>query len=196
MSNYNLSSFVMRRASNVALYGVASLVAFTLIAPLLVIIPMSFSGVQSFAFPPRGFSTQWYVNLFTNEAWYRGMFQSFGIGLVVTLLSLVLGTMAALGLTKLKGFLNAATSSLLLSPMIIPAVVSGVGTYAVFLKWHLTGNYLGFVLAHTALATPFDVRVLIALMISVRSHGRISCVSGSLTPTLITGALAGGAVCC
>ncbi|CAB3745585.1 Inner membrane ABC transporter permease protein YdcV [Paraburkholderia sediminicola] len=183
MSNYNLSSFVMRRASNAALYGVASLVAFTLIAPLLVIIPMSFSGVQSFAFPPKGFSTQWYVNLFTNEAWYRGMFQSFGIGLVVTLFSLVLGTMAAQGLTKVKGFLNAATSSLLLSPMIIPAVVSGVGTYAVFLKWHLTGNYLGFILAHTALATPFVLTTVSASLKAFSKTLEYAAASCGATPT-------------
>jgi putative spermidine/putrescine transport system permease protein len=113
--------------------------------------------VQSFSFPPKGLSTQWYVNLFTNELWYRGMIQSFGIGLVVTVVSLVLGTMAALGLARMGAGVRATTSSLLLSPMIIPAVVSGVGTYAIFLKWHLAANYLGFICAHTALAVPFVV---------------------------------------
>ncbi|MDI5929666.1 ABC transporter permease [Rhizobium leguminosarum] len=128
-----------------------------MIAPLLVIIPMSFTSVQSFTFPPKGFSTQWYVNLFTNEHWYRGLFQSLAISLVVTALSLALGTGAALGMGKMGGVSRAVTSSLVLSPLIIPAVVSGVGTYAIFLNWHLAGSYLGFIFAHTALATPFVV---------------------------------------
>src|SRR5690606_17192597 len=115
----------------------------------------SFSEAHSFAFPPRGLSLRWYENLFTNEAWYRGALQSWGIAVLVTIVSLVLGTMAALGVSRLKGFSQATISALLLSPMILPVVVSGVGIYAVFLNWHLTASYLGFLLAHTAIAVPF-----------------------------------------
>jgi len=153
-----------RRSGAIALYGFAGLVAFSLIAPLLIIIPMSFSGADSFAFPPRGLSARWYVNLFTSESWTRGMLQSFGIASVVTVLSVVLGTLAALGLSRLKGIPQATLSGLLMSPMILPAVVSGVGVYAVFLKWHLTASYLGFVLAHTALATPFVLTTVAAAL--------------------------------
>jgi putative spermidine/putrescine transport system permease protein len=178
----SLKSLSARKAGYTALFGFAVLVAFTLIAPLLVIIPMSFTGVQSFSFPPKGLSTQWYVNLFTNEAWYRGMIQSFGIGIVVTGLSLVLGTMAALALARMGAFSRATTSSLLMSPMIIPAVVSGVGTYAVFLKWHLAANYLGFVLAHTALAIPFVVTTVGAALKGFNRTLEYAAASCGATP--------------
>lgn len=181
-NNLPIRLFVVRRLGHVMLFGFAGLVAVTLISPLLVIVPMSFSEVQSFAFPPKGFSIQWYVNLFTDEAWYRGMVQSLGIGLVVTVLSLVLGTMAALGLSRVKGFLHATTSSLLLSPMIVPAVVSGVGIYAVFLRWHLTANYLGFVLAHTALATPFVITTVSAALKGFNRTLEYAAASCGATP--------------
>jgi len=156
-----------RRKSRIgdwALFGFAGIVAITLIAPLLIIVPMSFSDAQSFAFPPRGLSLRWYENLFTEEAWYRGALQSVGIATLVTILSLVLGTMAALGVSRLKGFTQATMSALILSPMILPTVVSGVGIYAVFLTWHLTASYLGFVLAHTALAVPFVLTTVAAAL--------------------------------
>jgi putative spermidine/putrescine transport system permease protein len=167
-----------RRIGDAALYGFAGFVAFILIAPLLVIIPMSFSDAQSFAFPPRGLSMRWYVNLFTSLAWYRGTLQSIGIAVAVTVLSLILGTMAALALARMKGISQATVSALLMSPMILPVVVSGIGIYAVFLKWHLTASYIGFVLAHTALAVPF---VLTTVAASLRGfdatleHAAASC---------------------
>lgn len=149
---------------NWLLFGFAGLVSLSLIAPLLIIIPMSFSEAQSFQFPPRGLSLRWYENLFTDEAWYRGTWQAVWIAVLVTITSLVLGTMAALGLSRMKGFSQATMTTLLLSPMILPTVVSGVGIYAVFLKWHLTANYLGFVLAHTALAVPFVLTTVSAAL--------------------------------
>jgi putative spermidine/putrescine transport system permease protein len=163
-SSTSRRSLAAPRLGNAALFGFAGIVAFTLIAPLLIIIPMSFSDAQSFAFPPRGLSLRWYENLFTNESWYRGALQSVGIALVVTAVSLVLGTLAALALSRMKGFSQATVSALLLSPMILPVVVSGVGIYAVFLKWHLTANYLGFVLAHTALGVPFVLTTVAAAL--------------------------------
>jgi putative spermidine/putrescine transport system permease protein len=87
-----------------------------------------------------------------------------GIGLVVTITSLIFGTMAALGLSRMKGFSQATILALLMSPMILPVVVSGVGIYAVFLKWHLTANYSGFVLAHTALGVPFVLTTVAAAL--------------------------------
>lgn len=153
-----------RHIGDSILFGFAGIVALVLIAPLLIIIPMSFSEVQSFAFPPRGFSLRWYENLFTHPDWYRGALQSVGIGLAVTATSLLLGTLAALGLSRMRGFRQATISALLLSPMILPVIVSGVGIYAVFLKWHLTATYLGFILAHTAIAVPFVLTTVAAAL--------------------------------
>lgn len=170
------------RLGNWVLFAFAGVVSFTLIAPLLIIIPMSFSDAQSFAFPPRGLSLRWYENLFTSEAWYRGALQSVLIAALVTVLSLLLGTMAALGISRMKGFSQATMSALLLSPMILPVVVSGVGIYAVFLKWHLTANYLGFVLAHTALAVPFVLTTVTAALKTFDQTLEYAAASCGATP--------------
>jgi len=192
-----------KKLGDFALFSFAGVVAFTLMAPLIVIIPMSFSAADSFSFPPRGLSLRWYENFFLDPNWYRSAGQSVGIALVVTILSLIIGTMAALALSRMKGFLHVTVSGLLLSPMIIPVVVSGVGIYAVFLKWHLTGNYLGFVLAHTAIGVPF---VLTTVSAALRTFDRTleyaaaNCGATSLEtfflvtlpiirPTLASGAL-------
>lgn len=183
MGNVNSRKrFSSEKLGNWILFGLAGIVAFSLIAPLLIIIPMSFSEAQSFAFPPRGLSLRWYENLFTNEAWYRGALQSIGIAVLVTILSLVLGTMAALGISRLKGFSQVTVSALLLSPMILPVVVSGVGIYAVFLKWHLTANYLGFVLAHTAIGVPFVLTTVAAALKTFDQTLEYAAASCGATP--------------
>jgi putative spermidine/putrescine transport system permease protein len=165
------------------LFAFAGMVAVTLIGPLLIIVPMSFNSVPSFAFPPRGLSMQWYVNLFTNPDWYVSLFQSVLIACLTTALSLVLGTLAALALARRKGLAQLSLSTLIMSPMILPAVVSGIGIYAVFLSWHLTATYTGFVLAHTALATPFVFTTVSAAMRSFDPTLENAAASCGATPT-------------
>jgi putative spermidine/putrescine transport system permease protein len=133
------------------------LVAVWLIAPILIVIPVSFNGKESFDFPPATWSTRWYENLFSSPEWSSALWNSLQISLLVVLLATVLGTACAMGLDRgtLPG--KALVRGLILSPMIIPVVIIAVGVYAVFLPWQLVGNTLGFVLAHTALAVPFVV---------------------------------------
>jgi putative spermidine/putrescine transport system permease protein len=137
------------------LFGV--LVAFWLIAPILIVIPLSFNGKASFDFPPESWSTQWFETLFSNPEWSAALAHSFQIGLLVVVLATVLGTACAIGLDRGKIPGKGLIRALILAPMIIPVVIVAVGVYAVFLPWKLVGNQLGFVLAHTALAVPFVV---------------------------------------
>ncbi|WP_418148152.1 ABC transporter permease [Variovorax paradoxus] len=168
----------------ILLLGFAGGVAMALIAPLLIIIPMSFNSVQSFAFPPRGLSTQWYVNLFTDPGWYTSLYQSLIIATVVTTVSLCLGIMAALALARRSGFAHMTLSALILSPMILPIVVSAIGVYQVFLQWHLTATYVGFVLAHTALATPFVFTTIAASLRGFDETLENAAASCGATPTV------------
>lgn len=178
----SMLSLTRARAPRWLLFSFAGLVSLSLVAPLLIIIPMSFNGVPSFAFPPRGLSTQWYVNLFTNPDWYISIFQSLFIAILATLLSLTLGIMAALALARRTGLVKMSVSMLIMSPMILPAVVSGIGVYAVFLNWHLTASYAGFVLAHTALATPFVFTTVSAALRSFDSTLENAAASCGATP--------------
>lgn len=76
------------------------LVAVLLLAPTLVVIPMSFNGNKSLAFPPDGFSWQWYANFFSNPDWTTSFTNSLIIALIVAVVATVVGTLAAFGVTR------------------------------------------------------------------------------------------------
>lgn len=134
-----------------------ALVAAFLLLPTLVVVPLSFSSIRSLRFPPPGWSTKWYHAFFTDPAWRDAALVSLRIALVVTVLATALGTMAALALANRRGRWVPAARGFLLTPMIVPGVVVAVGTYYVFLRWHLTESFVGFVLAHTVLAIPITI---------------------------------------
>ena len=146
-----------RQPGRVVLYLVGGLVALWLVAPILVVVPLSFTGKASFNFPPHSWSTRWYHNLFSDPEWSHALIHSVDIALLVVALSTILGTACAVGLDRGSFRGRAVVRALVMSPMIIPVVIVAVGVYAVFLPWHLVGKTLGFTLAHTALAIPFVV---------------------------------------
>ncbi|WLR94904.1 ABC transporter permease [Shinella zoogloeoides] len=145
------------------------LVAVLLLAPTLVVIPMSFNGNKSLAFPPVGFSWQWYDNFFTNPDWTTSFTNSLIIALIVAVVATVIGTLAAFGVSRAAARTGGLLRALLITPMVVPGVVLAIGIYAVYLDTHLVGTVTGFVLAHTMLAIPF---VLIAVQASLEVFDR------------------------
>lgn len=133
------------------------LIAVWLVAPTLVVIPMSFAGKKSLAFPPSGFSLQWYENFFTNPQWFGSLVVSAKVALMVAAAATVIGTMAAIGIERMKSRTGGLIRAVLITPMIVPGVVLAVGIYAVYLDTQLVGTWAGYVLAHTLLAIPFVV---------------------------------------
>lgn len=148
----------------VVLYGSSAAVLFFLMAPILAIIPLSFNGGSFLTYPLQGLSLQWYEEFFTDPDWTRALKNSFIVGSASAVLAIILGTLASLGLTSTefrgKGFIMAV----LLSPMIVPLVITGVGFYFFFAPLGLTASYTGLILAHTALATPFVVITVTATL--------------------------------
>ncbi|GLR50981.1 ABC transporter permease [Shinella yambaruensis] len=145
------------------------LVAVLLLAPTLVVIPMSFNGNKSLAFPPVGFSWQWYDNFFRNPDWTTSFSNSLIIALIVAVVATVVGTLAAFGVSRAAARTGGLLRALLITPMVVPGVVLAIGIYAVYLDTHLVGTVTGFVLAHTMLAIPF---VLIAVQASLEVFDR------------------------
>ena len=133
------------------------LIAIWLVAPTLVVVPMSFAGKKSLAFPPSGFSLQWYENFFTNPQWFGSLVVSAKVALMVAVAATVIGTMAAIGIERMKSRTGGLIRAVLITPMIVPGVVLAVGIYAVYLDTQLVGTWTGYVLAHTLLAIPFVV---------------------------------------
>ncbi|GEO86846.1 MULTISPECIES: ABC transporter permease [Alphaproteobacteria] len=164
------------------------LVAIWLVAPTLVIIPMSFAEKKSLAFPPTGFSLQWYQNIFASRDWSGSLLNSLKVAAIVSVVATVIGTMAALGLERMKSRTAGLMRLVLITPMIVPGVVLAVGIYAVYLDARLVGTWTGYVLAHTLLALPF---VLIAVsanlaVFDVRLEAAAASLGASRLTTFIT----------
>ena len=141
----------------VLLIGLTVLVAAFLLLPIVFIGALSFGSSQWLIFPPPGWTTKWYADLFSDPRWLSAAFTSLRIAVIVTVLSVVLGFLAALGLNRGNFFGRETLRALFLTPMILPVVVLAVALYAFFLKIGLAGTTPGFVLAHLLIALPFSI---------------------------------------
>lgn len=144
-------------------------IAVMLVAPMLIIVPMSFSAGEELRFPPNGLSTRWYENFFASDMWTSAAVTSLQVALLTVVVTTVLGTATALGLVRGRFPGRPVLNALLLSPLIVPVVIVGIGTYFVFVDWRIAGTLLGFVIAHSVLALPF---VIINVAVSLRTIDR------------------------
>jgi putative spermidine/putrescine transport system permease protein len=142
-----------------------------LIAPLLIIVPLSFNAEPYFTFTekmlmldPEGWSMRWYEEIANNPKWLAAIENSFVIATGATILATALGTLAAIGLTRAampyRGFIMA----LVLSPMIVPVIIVAAGMSFVYGGWGLTQSHLGLILAHATLGAPFVVITMTATL--------------------------------
>ncbi|SNR69363.1 ABC transporter permease [Blastococcus mobilis] len=140
-----------------ALAALATLTGIYLIAPVFFVVPTAFNDSPFLAFPPETWSLRWFGAYFADATWIASTLNSIKIGLLVTVLSSVLGTLAALAMVRGRYPVRAAVGGLVLAPILVPYVIVGLAVYAAFLRLGLTQTTLGFVLVHTALAVPFVV---------------------------------------
>lgn len=141
-------------------YGLAAITALTaafLLLPILFIVALSFGSSQWLIFPPPSWTLRWYQELFADPRWLESGWTSFRIALVVSVLSVGLGTLASFGLVRGRFAGREALKAFFLTPMILPVVVLAVALYAFFLRVGLAGTMLGFVLAHLVVALPFAI---------------------------------------
>ncbi|MFT3688367.1 ABC transporter permease [Paenirhodobacter sp.] len=127
-----------------------------LMAPLLAILPLAFTGSDLLSYPIPSWSTRWFQELWLSDVWRRSIINSLVIGAGATALATVVGTLAALGLRRAFPGAELLRSTLLL-PMVIPAVIIGVGMQIVFVRMGLTNTHLGVIIAHSVVALPFVV---------------------------------------
>ncbi len=147
----------MRQIGTWVLALFSTLVLLFLMAPVLIVLILSFSSARFLSFPPPGLSLQWYAHFFSAAAWTGAAVTSLWIGLVVTVLSILLGTPAAIGLVRGDFPGKKAVNGLILSPIIVPGIIVAIGVYYAYARFQLVGNPLALVLAHTCLAAPFVV---------------------------------------
>ncbi|HCP56215.1 MULTISPECIES: ABC transporter permease [Pseudomonas] len=147
------------------------LVLFFLIMPILVIIPLSFNVEPFFSFTkgmltfqPEAYSMRWYSAIFSDPKWVLAIKNSFFIGICATVIATALGTCAAVGLARDDMPARRLITALLLSPMIVPLIITAAGMFFFYSDLGLAGNYLGVILAHAALGTPFVIITVTATL--------------------------------
>ena len=158
-----------RQPRRLLMAALGGLTVFYLLAPTLVIVPMSFTQAHILSFPPEGFSLQWYQRMLTDRQWSSGIVNSAEVAVLTAILATVLGTLAALGLTRARFPGRAAVNALVLTPLIVPVVIIAIGMFSLFVQWRIAGSLVGLVLAHTALALPF---VIVNVGTSLRTMDR------------------------
>lgn len=140
-----------------------------LIVPTLVVIPLSFTDRDSFAFPPQGWSLDYYANFFSDPAWRDAFLTSVVVSAQVVVVSGIVGTAAAFGLARASRSGRAWINGVIMLPIVTPGIILAIALYSAFLTFGLSGTNLGFVLAHTVLAIPF---VVISVGTSLASYDR------------------------
>ena len=164
-----------------------AVVFFFLVAPLIAIVPISFSvspfmvfteGMLAWPPDPEAWSLRWYRNMIgdcsaevvsstvpCSTKWMKGTANSFYIGIIATFIATVLGTMAALGLSRPHMPYKALIMSILISPMIVPLIITAAGMFFFYARINLVYTFTGVILAHVALATPFVVITVTATLV-------------------------------
>lgn len=158
------------RLGRALLLMTVTLVLLFLVLPLFVVVPLSLSHDPFFSFPIREYSLRWYRDFFSNERWLHSISNSLVVAAVTTVLATTLGTSAALGLSRPDFPARRLVMALLISPMIVPVVIVAVGAYLFFGRLGLTNTKPGLILAHTALATPFVVITVTAVLSTYDSN--------------------------
>jgi putative spermidine/putrescine transport system permease protein len=140
-----------------ALVAWCSLVLVFLVVPIFVPVPLSVNAEAFFTFPLAGFSWRWYQEVLGSDQWREAIWHSIVIAFGVTLLATTLGTLAAIGLSHPRLPARRLVMGVLISPLIVPVVITAVGAYLFYARFGLASTFSGIILAHTAVASPFVV---------------------------------------
>ena len=180
-----------------------------LITPILVVMPLSFNAQDFFTFTPEmlrfeaeGYSLKHYRDFFTSDQWQSALRNSLTIAPMATVLSVGFGTLAAIGLSQPHVPFRRAIMAILISPMIVPLIISAAGMYFFYSRIGLQGTYFGVVLAHAALGIPFVIITVTATLVGFdRSLTRAAANMGAdpvttffkvQMPLILPGVISGG----
>lgn len=177
---------------------------FFLLSPILVVVGISFDSQSNMAFPPTGFSFQWYEKVINNQAFITGFKVSLVTAGGVALLALLLGVPVALAIARYEFPGRDALAAFFLSPLLVPAIVLGLALLLVLSPLRITGTYAGLIIAHLSITIPYVIRTvstsLLTLNRSCEEAARTLGASAWVTfrkvtlPLIAPGVLAGGVI--
>jgi len=157
-----MESHVSHRA-RLWLYVLVGLVVLFLVAPMLIVVPVSFSSTTALIFPPPGWSLRWYQAFFGQEKWLSAVWVSLRVALGTMVLATVTGVAASYALHVGRFRMRDTVRSTLVSPLAVPTILIGVG---IFFVYALIGGMLntihGLILGHTVVAMPFVILTMMA----------------------------------
>jgi len=134
------------------------------ISPLAIVVLNSFSSVAYNVFPPEGYSTRWYENLFQQNAFYLAAVRSVLLAFAATAVSMVVGTLAAYSIVRYRPRMADLIKAFLMSPIVLPNIVLGVAVFMFFIRTGLYGTYFSLVITHVVVVLPFVIAVLTAAL--------------------------------
>mgnify|MGYP000938458360 CR=1 FL=1 len=144
------------------LYGLSAIILIFLVTPAMIVVPMSFSDNSLLAFPPASWSLRWYRAYLASDVWTEATQLSLLIAFLTASLATPLGASAAWGIQRARPRMEPALLLALAAPVMVPIILVAVGTFYVYARIGLVNSITGVVIAHTMLAIPFVVTVVIA----------------------------------
>jgi putative spermidine/putrescine transport system permease protein len=134
-----------------------ALISLFLIAPMAIVVIISFSSAPFLTFPPPGFSLQWYNKLFGLPVWMDSLSTSLKIMVPSSFMATVMGTAAAFALARNEFPGKSFITGLIMAPLIVPMIITAAALLGAYRSWGLLGTYTGLILGHAAISTPYVV---------------------------------------
>lgn len=164
MTSLNLYATPLEKIVHIGLVVLCWAILGFLVIPILVIIPLSFNSTSFLTYPMDGFSLRWYQELLSSQDWMLAFKNSFIIAPFATILAMIFGTLAAVGLSRGNFPFKRIIMAFIISPMIVPTIIVAVGFYFYFAQLQLLNSYVGLILAHAMLGVPFVVITVCATL--------------------------------
>jgi putative spermidine/putrescine transport system permease protein len=181
----------------------SALVLAFLVLPIFVPVPLSVNSEAFFTYPLKGFSWRWYRDVLGSGQWRDAIWHSIVIAIGVTALATSLGTLAAVGLSSPRMPARRSVTAVLISPLIIPVIITAVAAYQFYAPIGLADTFVGIIIAQTTIASPFVV-VTVGASLANFDHTlmRAAAISGArpllafhqvMLPLILPGVLSGAA---
>lgn len=168
--------------------------------PVLIVVPMSFSGAETLAFPPPSWSLQWYESLFASPIWIEAGRNSLMLAAASSSIALIIGTLGAYAIVRGRFRGTRLFEANLIAPMVVPQIITAVALYIAFARAGILGTFGGLILGHVVLVTPY---IVLVMMMAIRSFderveqvavtlgaSRRQVLTGIVLPNVVPSALA------
>jgi len=146
------------------LSAVNALIVLYLAAPIVVVVATAFTTTNYPVFPPVGFTLHWFERFLSNSQFVDSIQRSIVLAVDCTAIACCLGALSAIGLVRWRGWGRNAVSAFMLSPIMFPTIVLGLALLVFYSRIGLSGTFTGLVIAHSVIATPFVIRLVMASM--------------------------------